>query len=367
MSLQIIRDDITRVRCDAIVNAAKKSLLGGGGVDGAIHRAAGPRLLIECMTLGGCKTGQAKITGGYALPAKYVIHTVGPVWQGGSCGEREQLASCYRQSLQLAVKHNCQSVAFPLISTGAFGFPKDQALRIAVNTITDFLLELDTDLTVYLVIFNKSAYLISKKLYADIKSFIDDVYVDEHDDSPRRRFERFQAAQMEDEAPLFDTEDVCYTRPLPDNSEKTELRKMRESFPSPAPTAPDPSGTRMTNLTNLLRQMDESFTQMLLRKIDERGIKDSECYKRANIDRKLFSKIRSDIHYKPSKQTVIALAIALELPLDETKDMLMKAGYALSHSNKFDIIVEYFIRRGNYDIFEINEALFAFDQRLLGS
>lgn len=426
MSLQIIRDDITRVRCDAIVNAAKKSLLGGGGVDGAIHRAAGPRLLIECMTLGGCKTGQAKITGGYALPAKYVIHTVGPVWQGGSCGEQEQLASCYRQSLQLAVKHNCQSVAFPLISTGAFGFPKHQALRIAVNTITDFLLELDTDLTVYLVIFNKSAYLISQKLYADIKSFIDDVYVDEHDDSPQRRFERFQAAQMEDEAPLFDAEDVCYTRPPLDNSEKTARRKMRRESPkSPSvapeysvpsenidlqkmrreslacpPVAPkchmapqrrsapseetepqkmcgifsdfatrdlDPSGTRMTNLTNLLRQMDESFTQMLLRKIDERGIKDSECYKRANIDRKLFSKIRSDVHYKPSKQTVIALAIALELPLNETKDMLMKAGYALSHSNQFDIIVEYFIRRGNYDIFEINEALFAFDQRLLGS
>lgn len=397
------------------MNAAKKSLLGGGGVDGAIHRAAGPELLAECRTLGGCETGQAKITGGYALPAKYVIHTVGPVWRGGHHGEREQLASCYRQSLQLAVMHNCQSVAFPLISAGVFAFPKDQALRIAVNTITDFLLELDTDLTVYLVIFNKSAHLISQKLYADIKSFIDDAYVDAHDDSPQRRYERFESARMEDvlEAPVSEniakptrrkirretptapsvapeysvpSENIDLQKMLRESlacpsvapkysivqkhsapTEKTDLEEMREYFSPLGPEFPDPSGTRMTNLTNLLRRMDESFSQMLLRKIDESGMTDVQVYKRANIDRKHFSKIRSDIHYKPSKQTAIAFAIALELPLDEAKNMLMKAGYAFSHSNKFDIIVEFFIRRGNYNIFEINEALFAFDQSLLGS
>ncbi len=337
MPLQIIRDDITKVRCDAIVNAAKNSLLGGGGVDGAIHKAAGPGLLAECRTLGGCETGQAKITKGYDLPAKYVIHTVGPVWQGGDSGERELLQSCYQTSLALAREYGCRSVAFPLISAGVFGYPKDQALRVAVDAISAFLLAND-DMTVYLVVFSPTPYLLSKKLFSDVRAFIDDHYVDTHYDACAERMRSIRLAN----APLSDMAPT-------------------------AAAAPAAKATPFRSLEERLAHIDESFSQMLLRKIDEADITDAACYKKANIDRKLFSKIRSDIHYKPSKSTAIAFAIALELDLDETRELLAKAGYALSPASKFDVIIEYFIRRGRYNVFEINEALFVFDQPLLGT
>ena len=347
MPLHIIRDDITKVRCDAIVNAAKNSLLGGGGVDGAIHKAAGPGLLAERRTLGGCPTGQAKITGAYDLPCKYVIHTVGPMWQGGDQGERELLASCYRSSLALARDHGCRSVAFPLISAGVFGYPKDQALRVAVDTISAFLLEND-EMDVYILVFSPSTYLLSQKLFTDVRAYIDDHYVDTHYDAcaERARSLHLRRQDIEDHAPYF------YNAP-------------------PAGAAPAPAASvgisPFISLERRLEHIDESFSQMLLRKIDEKGMTDAACYKKANIDRKLFSKIRSDVHYKPSKQTAIAFAIALELPLEETRELLMKAGYALSPASKFDVIVEYFIRKGNYNVFEINEALFVFDQSLLGA
>lgn len=344
MPLQIIRQDITKFHCDAIVNAAKETLLGGGGVDGAIHRAAGSGLLKECRTLGGCPTGQAKITKGYRLPCKYVIHTVGPVWRGGGYGEKELLESCYRSALRLAAEYRCESVAFPLISSGIFGYPKAEALRVAVDTIAAFLQE--HDMSVYLTIFDKSGYQISKKLYADVQSYIDDHYIETHTDTERARARR--------EAKIFGvfqsgTASARSSVPL------TEAVPMEDRAESAPPS-----------LAEMLERMDESFSQMLLRKIDERGMTDAQCYKKANIDRKLFSKIRSDVRYRPSKPTAVAFAVALELPLDEAKDMLMKAGYALSHSNKFDIIIEYFLVSGNYNIFEINETLFAFDQSLLG-
>ncbi len=330
MPLQIVRNDITKMQVDAIVNAANETLLGGSGVDGAIHQAAGPELLAECRTLHGCKTGQAKITKGYHLPAKFVIHTVGPVWEGGSYGERELLVSAYRSSLELALEHRCETVAFPLISSGVFGYPKDQALKVAVDTIGDFLLQ--HDMTVYLVIFDKAAYTIGGKLFSDIAAYIDDRYAEEHTDSDeeqlRRRFR------------------VLASAPMPE----------AEAAPAAAPSS----------LNEALEMLDESFSQMLLRKIDEAGLTDAECYKRANVDRRLFSKIRSDIHYKPSKPTAMAFAVALELPLEDAREMLQKAGFAFSHASKFDIIVEYFIAHRNYNIFEINEALFAFDQSLLG-
>ena len=344
MPLQIVRNDITKMRVDAIVNAANSSLLGGGGVDGCIHRAAGPALLAECETLGGCETGGAKITGAGKLPCKYVIHAVGPRWLGGKHGERENLISCYRASLSLAKENGCESVAFPLISSGIYGYPKDQALRIAIDTISEFLLE--NDMTVYIVIFDRKAYQISGKLFSEIAEYIDDNYVDEHTDSRSEHLRRMNALRNSD--PVFE-EDVC---------DGADMQM------TPAPMA---VASKALSLDDALNQIDESFSEMLLRKIDESGMTDSQVYKKANIDRKLFSKIRSDTHYKPSKPTAIAFAIALELSLDETKDMLMKAGFALSHSNKFDIIIEYFIENENYNVFEINEALFAFDQSLLGA
>lgn len=329
MPLHIVRNDITTMKVDAIVNAANESLLGGGGVDGAIHRAAGPELLAECRGLGGCKTGQAKITRGYRLPAKYVIHAVGPVWQGGGHGERELLAGAYRASLELALVNGCRTVAFPLISAGAYGYPKDRALKTAVDVIGDFLLV--HDMTVYLVIFDRAAFSIGEKLFADIAAYIDDRYVEEHTDRREEQYRRAMAFAAEAPPPCA----------------------------SACPSVP-------VSLDEALGRLDESFSQMLLRKIDEKGMADAQCYKKANIDRKLFSKIRSDAHYRPSKPTAMAFAVALELPLDEARELLEKAGFAFSHASKFDIIVEYFIARRNYDIFAINEALFAFDQSLLG-
>lgn len=325
MPLSIVRNDITTMKVDAIVNAANESLLGGGGVDGAVHRAAGPDLLKECRTLGGCKTGEAKLTRGYRLPAKFVIHTVGPIWHGGGHGEREKLVSAYRTSLALALEQGCETVAFPLISAGAYGYPKDQALKVAVDTIGDFLLA--HDMTVYLVIFDRAAYTIGGKLFADIAAYIEDRYADAHTDSRETRRRQVAMASMPMAAPV---------------------------------------GAVLPSLDEALGRMDESFSQMLLRKIDERGMTDAQCYKKANIDRKLFSKIRSDVHYRPSKPTAAAFAVALELSLEEARELLGRAGFAFSHASKFDIIVEYFIARQNYNIFEINEALFAFDQSLLG-
>lgn len=335
MPLQIIRQDITKMQVDAIVNAANSSLLGGGGVDGCIHRAAGPELIKECEQLGGCNTGDAKITKAYKLPCKYVIHAVGPRYKDGNHNEEKLLRSCYSTSLKLAKENKCETVAFPLISSGIYGYPKAEALKIAIDEISEFLIA--NDMTVYIVIFDKNAYKISEKLFADIEEYIDDNYVEEH------------ALMYPEMRRMNSPDEIEYCASI---TMGVDACLEEASFKA--------------SLEDIIDQIDESFAEMLLRKIDEKGMKDSECYKKANVDRKLFSKIRSDMNYKPSKPTALAFAIALELTLDETKDMLMKAGFALSHSNKFDLIIEYFISNGNYNVFEINEALFAFDQVLLG-
>lgn len=331
MPLEIVRNDITKMNVDAIVNAANETLLGGGGVDGCIHRAAGPELLAECRTLGGCATGEAKITKAYRLPCKYVIHTVGPVWNGGKAGEREQLISCYRTSLTLAKEHKCETVAFPLISSGVFGYPKDQALRVAVDTVGEFLMK--NDMTVYIVIFDRAAYEISGKLFSDIAEYIDDHYVQAHAEPYRSRLYR-----------------------------QRKVDHLECGLPCEAAPAHE-----IGSLDDLLSELDAGFSETLLKLIDRTGKKDSEIYKKANVDRKLFSKIRNNPNYKPSKPTAIAFAIALELDLEETRELIARAGFALSHSSKFDIIIEYFIQQKEYDIFKINEALFAFDQSLLGA
>ncbi len=338
MPLQIIRADITKLKCDAIVNAANTSLLGGGGVDGAIHRAAGPSLLEECRTLGGCNTGEAKITKGYNLPSKYVIHTVGPVWQGGNRNEKELLENCYDNSLNLAKEYNCESIAFPLISAGVYGYPKREAFDIAVKRAVEFLK--DNDMLVYIVVFGREAFLESTKLFSDVKQFIDDAYALEHECNRSMAFGNAPST-------------AAPPRGAAPKTEKVKLFRRHETVES-----------CIEDEIPII--VDESFSQMLLRKIDEKGMTDSECYKKANIDRRLFSKIRSDVHYKPSKPTAIAFAIALEMNLDETRELLLKAGYALSRSFEFDIIIEYFITRKIYNIFTINETLFAFDQSLLG-
>lgn len=377
MPFHIERNDITRMRVDAIVNAANPGLLGGGGVDGAIHRAAGPKLRKACEKLGGCETGHAKYTKGYDLPARWVIHTVGPIWCGGTRGEEALLASCYRESLATALGLGCKSVAFPLISAGAYGYPKDQALSVAVREIGAFLLQNELDVT--LVVFDAGSYRLSASLLSGVQAYIDQNYVDA---APQRESlvlaaQRQEALCAMDQAATYAGEDA---------SASDAPAHMNVGAQTPAPmAAPRPASPRSdagprgsgrqrsglaatpAGLDERLRSLDESFSEMLLRKIDEKGMTDAACYKKANVDRKLFSKIRSDPHYRPSKQTAIAFAVALELPLDEAKEMLRKAGFALSHSNRFDVIIEYFIANGRYDVFEINETLFAFDQNLLGA
>ena len=347
MPFEIVRNDITKMKVDAIVNAANRSLLGGGGVDGAIHQAAGPELLKECRTLNGCETGEAKITGGYRLPARYVIHTVGPVWHGGQNGERELLTACYAHSLALAKQYGCETVAFPLISAGAYGYPKDQAMSVAVDAISHFLFE--NDMMVYLVVFGHTAFMTGKKLFRDVQEYIDDVYAASHvrENAESRR----EALWRENESAALDMDLALGTAP------REETRPL--SKPMAPAAAPD--------WESLLKRTDESFSEALLRLIDEKGMTDAQCYKKANVDRKLFSKIRSNPAYKPSKPTVLAFAVALELNLPETKRLLNKAGFSLTHSSKFDIILEYFIKTRQYDIFEINEVLFEFDMPLLGS
>ena len=345
MPLQLLCGDITKMKCDAIVNAANNSLLGGGGVDGAIHRAAGPELLAECRTLGGCETGQAKLTKGYRLPARFVIHTVGPVWRGGNAGEPALLARCYQSALELADAQGLQSIAFPLISAGVYGYPKQAAQAVAVRTISAFL---EThDLTVFLVLFDgtderKHWY---PELCGRLRSALPDGMPAAAEAAPRKAARNAAPRMFSGIFGSAAKADLCEAAAVCEEASYT---------PSPA-------------LSRALNEADESFTQMLLRMIDERGISDAQCYKKANIDRKLFSKIRSDLHYRPKKTTALAFAIALELSPDETAELLRKAGYALSRSTPFDIIVSYFIGQGNYNVHEINEALFAFDQVLIGA
>ncbi len=374
MPFQIVRNDITRMRVDAIVNPTDRTLSGGGGLDGSIHRAAGPGLDKACRKLGGCELGEARLTRGYNLPCRYVIHTVGPVWRGGDAGEEAALRRCYKNSLALAADKRCASVALPLISSGTFGFPKDKALRISSEEIASFL---DShEITVYLVVFGQESVALGHELFEDIREYIDDHYSDAAEAMYRRGNRRREDTTG---MPVGSASSSSFYEPKELRAETSVDYYVASPMPAQSmPQAPLPNAKKKAislfpplDATRVLKrrldQMDESFQQSLLRLIDESGLSDVQCYKRANVDRKLFSKIRGDIHYRPRKTTALAFAIALELDIEETEELLRKAGYALSNSSKFDVIVRYFIECGRYDIFEINEALFYYDQALLGA
>lgn len=332
MPLQIIRQDITKMQVDAIVNAANTALKRGGGVCGAIFNAAGAhKLQAACDKLAPIQTGQAVITSGFNLSAKYIIHAAGPIFNEKNREMCQRLLySAYTEALKLAQENKCESIAFPLISSGIYGYPKDQALEVARKAIEDFLQT--HDMVVYLAVFDKSAFHISLSLLDAVESYMDEHYEEEH------------------------------TQP------RMLLQVERQAFSKQEAVdgAPILGSIRSKSLDELLDHLDESFADTLFKLIDAKGKTEVEVYKKAHIDRKLFSKIRNNREYTPKKTTILSLAIALELDLDETDALLERAGYALSHANKFDVIVEYFIVSRRYDIFEINEVLFQYDQPLLG-
>ncbi len=336
MPFTIIRQDITKMKVDAIVNAANTDLQMGGGVCGAIFKAAGAHeLQAACDRIAPIKTAEAVITPGFALPAKYIIHAAGPIyhqWKAEQC--RQDLRSAYLNALRIATENRCESIAFPLISSGIYGYPKEEAIKVASAAIHEFLA--DQEMEVYLAVFDMASFAISEELLGDIRSYIDEHYVITNHMTRQK---------------LTDTERV----------KLLETAQPFESFPPMKQAPPCDLG-----LDSLINELDEPFSTMLLQLIDAKGMTDVEVYKRANIDRKLFSKIRTGKGYMPSKRTALALAAALELNLNETNDLLKRAGYSLSRSQKFDVIVEYFIINGRYDIFEINEVLFQYEQPLLG-
>lgn len=393
MPFTIVRQDITRMNVDAIVNAANPQLAMGGGVCGAIFEAAGPaQLQAACNKVAPIATGGAAITPGFALPAQFVIHAAGPVYYQQDAAESERLLrSAYTESLALAAENACTSIAFPLISSGIFGYPKADALRVATCAIRDFLETHDMD--VYLAIYDQAAFELSEQLLGEVESYIDQNYVDEHFiDRPqravrllrpwRRETQMAGATRAAADARAGETTDEAATVAFADADDDAiavAATAFAGSFPLDEPftcadaavaespmnafgAAPAPTG-----LDAVIENLDEPFNATLLRLIDAKGKTDVEVYKRANISRKLFSKIRTGKGYTPSKRTIIALAIALELTPEETNDLLERAGYTLSRSQLFDVIVEFFIVHGKYDIFEINEVLFKYDQPLLGA
>ena len=336
MPLYIIRQDITKMNCDAIVNTSNSEMVGYSGVDFAIHEKAGPQLDEECSKIAPLELGFAKLTKGYNLDCKYIIHTSGPIWQGGDYGEKALLKSCYMESLRLARQNQCRSVAFPLISSGVYGYPKDQVLKYAVQIISEFLQE--NEMTVYLCVYDKSSYEFSKELFNNIRNFIDNDEV------------------------VDDSIEVNY---LAERKRKSRVQCCSDSMSIMPPKELNSAFGK--SLNSYLKDMDKSFIETLFDFIDKKGMTDSECYNKANLDRRVFNKLKNNPHQKPKKQTAIALAIALELTFDETQYLLSTAGLTLSRSEVFDKIIRYFIKNGNYNIHEINEALFEFDQVLLGS
>ena len=334
MPFEIVRNDIANMRADAIVNTANPRPVIGPGTDARIHQAAGPELLLAREKIGPIARGEAAVTPAFGLNAKYVIHTVGPVWENGQRGEEALLRNCYDNSLKLAMEHHCGSVAFPLISTGNYGFPKDKALKIATAAFSDFLLQ--HEMQIYLVVFDANSFRLSEKLFRNIAS-----YIEEHaaDYRPARRMAVREECR----------DAACF-----------------EKQAMPAPCAAAPQEKFAGSLKEFLKKKDVGFTDTLLRLIDESGQKDSAVYKKANLSKQHFSKIRNNPNYRPTKQTAVALALALELDLARTRDLIGRAGYALTDSSTFDLIIRYFIEQKQYNVIEINIALYEFDQPLLG-
>jgi O-acetyl-ADP-ribose deacetylase (regulator of RNase III) len=364
MPLYIIKEDITKLKVDAIVNATNQKMVPDGGVDAAIHKAAGSELMECCKKLGGVGVGEAKVTPAFNLPAKYVIHTVGPVWMGGKSGERALLRSCYTECLDIAIQKKCKSIAFPLISAGLHGYPKSKVLNEAEGVIKKFIDHHEID--VYLVVYDKSLYSVNKKLCSDVQRYIDclsgkNTFRDVKAPSAGKlsldlgKKTGFENSREESEGRY-----CCRIR-------KPSVYEERENRFSAIEYISKSSTPNIDEISRRLSRTEKSFAETLFYFIDKKGMTDVQAYKGANVSRKAFSKLRCEKDYKPSKATAMSYAISLRLNLDETKILLSAAGYALSHSLHMDLAIEYFLLTGEYkDIHEINQILYQFDLPSLG-
>lgn len=346
MPFKIVRNDIANVQADAIVNTANPLPVVGAGTDTAIHAKAGKELLSARERIGPIAVGEAAITAAYGLNASYVIHAVGPVWQGGIHREESLLRRSYDSALRLALENGCSSVAFPLISAGSYGFPKALALQIAIESFSAFLME--HEMQIYLVVWDRTAFELSEKLFQGVESYIDENYI-----AKKAHIMRRYETTHRDERRFA-------VRNLLPEQEYTEDKCVAYMAAPMVASAPAPG------LDELLAKTDAGFTETLLKLIDRSGKKDSEVYKRANISKQHFSKIRSNLSYRPTKATAVAFAIALELNLEQTNDLIGRAGYTLTNSSRFDVIIQYFIREKNYNMFDINMTLFKYDEMTLG-
>ena len=377
MPFSIVRDDISRVHADVLVNAANVRLAPGGGVCGALFSAAGfDEMRAACEAIGGCATGDAVATPAFNLPARWCVHAVGPIWRGGRAHEEELLRRCYRSAFARAVELGARSVAFPLISAGIYGFPVERALAIAREEVAAFLRHHD-EVALTLVVFERAVVQMGNALVEQVQEYIDDEYVDSSSFMRRDMGELERELQWTEDASAPLSVEMAEPVALPEclQEDDASIAAPRPfvaaniRMPGAAmPGAPSRAGATLdAEIAQLVATLDAPFSTTLLALIDARGMTDVEVYHRANISRQLFSKIRGNESYRPSKQTVVALAIALELDMSATQDLLARAGFTLSKSSKFDVIVRFFIERGIYDLFQLNEVLFAYDLPLVGS
>lgn len=377
MPFSIVRDDISRVHADVLVNAANVRLAPGGGVCGALFSAAGfDEMRAACEAIGGCATGDAVATPAFNLPARWCVHAVGPIWRGGRAHEEELLHRCYRSAFARAVELGARSVAFPLISAGIYGFPVERALAIAREEVAAFLRHHD-EVALTLVVFERAVVQMGNALVEQVQEYIDDEYVDSSSFMRRDMGELERELQWTEDTSAPLSAEMAEPVALPDclQEDDASIAAPRPfvaaniRMPGAAvPGAPSRAGATLdAEIAQLVSTLDAPFSTTLLALIDARGMTDAEVYHRANISRQLFSKIRGNESYRPSKQTVVALAIALELDMSATQDLLARAGFTLSKSSKFDVIVRFFIERGIYDLFQLNEVLFAYDLPLVGS
>lgn len=373
MAFQIIRNDITNMHVDAIVNPTNSELIGTGATDGSVHRVGGKGLDEECARIGYCAPGDAVLTGGYLLPCRYVIHTVGPIWEGGNEGEADTLRSCYRKSLALAKEYKCKSVAFPLIAAGSFGFPRENALQIANQEIRSFLKTNDMEIT--LVVFDSATTLISEKLYNtlfnEIASKIDDQYVLEQKQENYRHFHTgighaadgtsLRERNLNQQGFLALQDLLCEASSV----EESPIEKLPDRKPTPEELMGLNRRKKLT-LEESVAQSRSGFSATLLHMIDQKGMRDPDFYNAANLRKQHFSKIKSHPDYRPTRETVLACTIALKLTTEEAEKLMRSAGFTFSDSLISDIIVQFFIRNKDYDIDSVNDSLFEFGQKILG-